>query len=284
MAQIGNYQLHSIETGTFGLDGGAMFGVVPRTLWSKRIECDEQNRIPLAMRCLLLESSDRLILIDNGVGHKYSARFRSIFNIDHSASTLEGSLSDKGFSTDDVTDVVLTHLHFDHAGGTTTQTESGLELTFPTARHFIQRAQWESANDPNPREKASFLEENLSPLVNSQNLVLVDGEGEILPGIEVLTANGHTDKMQLVKVSDEDRTLVFVADLIPTVHHFGIPWTMAYDIRPLESMSEKDAFLRRAVDQRWSLFFEHDVTCEVCQVGEGDRGFFPIELRTLNEL
>lgn len=261
-----------------------MFGVVPKPLWEKRIPPDRRNRIPLAMRCLLLEGSDRLILVDNGIGDKYTDKFASLYNIDHENSSLDSSLKNSGFSIEDVTDVVLTHLHFDHVGGSTTRRGDSIELVFPNARHFVQRAQWESANHPNPRERASFLEENLEPLARSENLVLVDGEGEILPGIEVITVNGHTDQMQLVKVSDANSDLVYVADLLPTHHHFGAPWTMAYDIRPLESMSEKERFLERAEAGGWSLFFEHDVSCEVCSVEIGERGPVPVDVRTLENL
>lgn len=284
MAKIGDYTLHSIETGTFGLDGGAMFGVVPKPLWEKRLPADSRNRIPLSMRCLLLESSDRLVLVDNGIGDKYTDKFASLYNIDHETTNLAQSLKKCGFAVDDVTDVVLTHLHFDHVGGSTTRRGDRLELVFPGARHFVQRAQWESANAPNARERASFLEENIEPIARSENLVLVDGEGEFLPGIEAITANGHTDKMQMIKVSDTVTDLVFVADLLPTRHHFGAPWTMAYDIRPLESMTEKELFLNRAAEGNWTLFFEHDVGCEICSVGQGDRGPEPVDVRTLSEL
>lgn len=284
MVRIGNYNLHTIETGSFGLDGGAMFGVVPKPLWSSRIPADDRNRIPLSMRCLLLESADRLILIDNGIGDKYTDKFGALYNVDVSSVNLSSSLQALGFSFDDITDVILTHLHFDHAGGTTRRDGDRLELVFKNAQHFVQRKQWESANAPNQREVASFLEENLAPLRETESLVLVDGEGEILPGVSVLTVNGHTDKMQLVKIGDDDRTLVFVADLLPTIHHFGIPWTMAYDIRPLESMTEKQQFLQTAAEANWSLFFEHDVSCEVCSVGSGDRGYVPADIRILAEL
>ncbi len=236
------------------------------------------------MRCLLLESSDRLVLIDNGIGHKYSEKFARLYNVNHDVHTLDSSLKAHGFTVDDVSDLILTHLHFDHVGGTTGMEGDQLELVFRNARHFVQRAQWESASDPNPRERASFLEENLAPLRESEQLVLVEGEGEILPGLTVLTANGHTDKMQMVQISDDERTLVYVADLIPTIHHFGIPWTMAYDIRPLESMSEKERFLRRAAEEKWSLFFEHDIACEVCSVELGERGIVATSPRSLSEL
>src|SRR5690606_26097508 len=175
MAKIGPYSLHTIETGRFGLDGGAMFGIVPKPLWERRIQADERNRIPMHMRCLLLEGDGRVILIDNGLGDKYDRKFQDIFAVDQESSSLASSLREAGFTEDDVTDVVLTHLHFDHCGGSTRRGSGGLELTFPNAKHHVQRKHWEWACEPNLREAASFLSENLDPLSRSGQLELVDG-------------------------------------------------------------------------------------------------------------
>ena len=284
MTRIGPYQLHTIETGTFALDGGAMFGVVPRPLWEKRIPPDDRNRIPLAMRCLLVESSDRLILIDNGVGHKYSEKFAELYAVDHTASALALSLAAAGFGIDEVTDVVLTHLHFDHAGGSTARNGERLEVVFANAQHHVQRSQWATAVAPNPRESPSFLDENLNPLGESGLLVMHDGEKSIFPGITVKPYFGHTDAMQVVQIADATRTLAFVADLLPTSHHFGAAWTMAYDIRPLESISEKEGFLARAAKHGWSVFFEHDPVVIIADVEQTERGFRARNARPLAEL
>lgn len=270
MPRIGPYTLHKIETGTFGLDGGAMFGVVPKPLWEQRIPADGRNRIPLAMRCLLLESSDRLILVDNGLGHKYTEKFAALYAIDHETHTLERSLRSAGFGFDDVTDVVLTHLHFDHTGGSTTLDGGKLAVVFRNARHYVQRKQWDTANDPNPRESPSFQAENLRPLEASGQLVLLDGEQSPFAGVTLTPVSGHTAGMQIVRVADGSRTLVFAADLLPTSHHFGPAWTMAYDIEPLKSMSEKAAFLSAASQNGWTIMFEHDPVVEIAEVADSD--------------
>ncbi len=284
MPKIGPYTLHTIETGRFGLDGGAMFGIVPKPLWERRIAADERNRIPLSMRCLLAEGEDRVILIDNGVGDKYNDKFRDIYAIDHDSANLHDSLQDAGFTAEDVTDVILTHLHFDHCGGTTQRGSNGLELTFPNAHHYVQRNHWEWARNPNKREAASFLEENLDPLAESGRLQLVDGEGTLLPGIDMIVVNGHTEAQQLVKISDPSQTLVFVADLLPTTAHLRDTWIMAYDVRPLETLEEKRRFLERAADENWQLFFEHDPEAVVATPERTERGVEATDVRSLGEL
>ncbi len=284
MTTIGPYSLHAIYTGRLGLDGGAMFGVVPRPLWERRIPADERNRIPLEMRCLLVEGNDRLMLIDTGVGHKYDAKFKDIFAIDHETHTLERSLQTKGFGFDDITDVVITHLHFDHCGGATMRDGDQLKVTFPNASYYVQDAQWRSANDPNPREAASFLKENLTPLEDSGQLRLLHGGTELAPGISVETVNGHTEAQQVVRIEGEEGVLVYVADLLPTTAHARPSWVMSYDVRPLQTMKEKAAFLEAAAENDWQLFFEHDPKVEVASVIHGDRGPEITEHRTLSEL
>lgn len=284
MPSIGPYDLHTIETGRFGLDGGAMFGIVPKPLWERRIEPDEKNRIPLHMRCLLLEGEDRVILIDDGLGDKADDKFRSIYAVDQETLNLRSSLDAAGFSIGDITDVVLTHLHFDHCGGSTRRTADGLELTFPNAQFYVQRAHWESAQAPNVREAASFLKENLEPLARSDRLQLVDGPGTLFPGVEVLTMDGHTEAQQLVKISDDERTLVFVADLLPTTAHLREAWIMAYDVQPLVTLEEKRGFLEQAVEEGWDLFFEHDPEVAVGTPARTDRGVEVVEQRTLADL
>ena len=284
MPSIGSYTIHSIESGRFRLDGGAMFGIIPKALWSKTTESDDRNRITLAMRCLLLEGDGRVILIDNGLGHKYDSKFAGIFAVDHETSTLEGSLAEAGFSPDDVTDMVLTHLHFDHCGGSTRRDGDRLSLTFPNATYHVQRSHWDWARTSNAREKASFLAENLDPLQASGQLRLADGSGELLPGLEAMVVNGHTEGQQILKISDDSKTLVYVADLIPTSAHLQPVWGMAYDIHPLDTIREKEALLARAAENGWSLFFEHDPRVEVLDVEQSNGRFRGIGARPLSEL
>lgn len=285
MPTIGNYKLHVVETGTFGLDGGAMFGVVPKPLWERRIKPDERNRIPLAMRCMLIEGSDKLILVDNGIGDKYDPKFAGLYNIDHETYNLDASLEKLGFGKDEVTDVILTHLHFDHAGGSTRHRGDDLEIVFPNATFHVQQAHWESANAPNPRESASFFRENLEPLASSGQLNLLDGPRQLFDGISVDTFSGHSEAMQTVTVHSESSTLVFCADLLPTSHHLAPAWTMGYDVRPLVTMQEKADFLSEAIDKGWKLFFEHDPFVQVGDVEFDDRNRpVVINQRSLEEL
>lgn len=284
MPRIGPYTLHAVETGRFRLDGGAMFGIVPKTLWNRHIEADDRNRIPLAMRCLLLEGDGRLVLIDDGLGHKYDAKFADIFAVDHEHSTLEDSLAALGFKPSDVTDVVLTHLHFDHCGGSTRRNGDRLELTFPDAVHHVQATHWDWARRSNAREKASFLDENLEPLAASGQVRTVDGPGEVLPGLEAIVIDGHTRAQQAVRIHDERRSLVYVADLIPTSVHIPPVWCMAYDIEPMKSIAEKDGFLEKAVENRWHIFFEHDANVEVLDLEQTEKGVRGTGARSLADL
>jgi glyoxylase-like metal-dependent hydrolase (beta-lactamase superfamily II) len=284
MPRIGPYTLHTIETGRFGLDGGAMFGIIPKPLWERRIAPDARNRIPLNMRCLLLEGEGRLILVDDGLGDKYDDKFADIYAVDYTEMELHRSLRAAGFDASDVTDVILTHLHFDHAGGSTRREGDRLKVAFENARFHVQRKHWAWAVHPNARERASFLKENLEPLAASGQLHLLDGDGELFPGVEVLTVNGHTEAQQLVKVSDGETTLVFVADLLPTTAHLGLPWIMAYDVRPLVTLTEKEAFLEAAVEGGWQLFFEHDPGTAVAGLRRTARGVATTEGRPLSEL
>jgi len=261
-----------------------MFGIVPKALWERRIPSDDMNRIPLHMRCLLLESSDKLILIDNGLGDKYSDRFAELYAIDDAEMNLENSLLTAGFSKEDVTDVILTHLHFDHCGGSTARRGGRLETTFPNAKYLVQQGHWDWASESNVREKASFLEENMQPLTESGQLTLIDGRQELFPGVEVIPVDGHTKEMQMVKISDAERTLVFVADLLPTHAHLSPAWNMAYDLWPMTTIEEKGKFLQDAVDGNWQLFFEHDPEIAVSAVEMTERGPRVSNTRPLDEL
>lgn len=285
MPQIGPYTLYSIETGRFGLDGGAMFGIVPKPLWSKRIEPDAKNRIPLNMRCLLLAGDDRVILIDVGLGDTFAGtKYEDIYAVDHEYATLDASLAECGFARTDITDVVLTHLHFDHCGGSTVEGDEGMTVAFPNATYHVQKAHWEWATSPNPKEAGSFLERTFAPLEATGHLHLLDGPGRIFPGVSVRLVNGHTDAQQIVTIADEDTTLVYVADLLPTTHHLAPTWTMGYDIRPLQTIEEKSDFLEQAVEEEWNLFFEHDPEVAVGSLDETERGIEVVEARPLGEL
>ncbi len=277
---IGGYQLDIIHAGFLRLDGGAMFGIVPKNLWSRRIPADEQNRIPLAMRCLLLRGNGRTILIDNGLGDKYDERFGEIFGVDRSTFDLHRSLEALGVEAADITDVILTHLHFDHAGGSTTRNAGGeLVLTFPKAMHHIQRSHWDWAHE-SPREQASFIPENLDPLEASGNLNFLDGSETPFPGIRMIVVNGHTRGQQLPVISGEEGTLLYAADLLPTAAHVQLLWVMAYDIAPLDTLAEKKRVLDEAVKGGWMVFFEHDPEIATGRIGQTERGYTVEELHS----
>ncbi len=270
--KIGQYQLYSIETGTFALDGGAMFGVVPKTLWEKVIVPDEKNRIDMAARALLLMGEGRRILIDVGNGAKFNDKLKAIYKIDESRYTLRGSLARIGLGPEDITDVILTHLHFDHAGGSTYRDNGTLKPTFPNARYYVQREQWEAANNPTERDRASFFPDDFMPLYEQGILHFTEGEGEILPGITCRVCHGHTTALQAPVISDGKTTLLYCADLVPTSAHVSLPWIMAYDLRPLVTLEEKRRILTQAAEEGWILFFEHDAKVETVRLERTDKG------------
>ncbi len=269
---ISNYTLHSIETGRFGLDGGAMFGVVPRVLWSKTNPPDEKNRIAMAARALLLIGNGRKILIDVGNGNKYDQKLSAIYNFDNSQFDLLSSLDKHHLKPADITDVILTHLHFDHAGGATTLVDGVAVPTFPNAKYYLQKDHWKAALHPTERDRASFFPQDFRPLDESGQLQLIDGEREFLPGISVRLMNGHTTALQCPVVSDGDQTIFYCADLVPTVSHLALPWIMAYDLRPLVTLEEKRKLLAEAAEKRWLLFFEHDPATEVVSLRDSGKG------------
>ncbi len=278
--QLGGYQLDIVHTGFVRLDGGAMFGIVPKNLWERRIPADEENRIPLAMRCLLLRGHDRTILIDNGLGDKYDDKFERIFGVDQESHELLRSLKSVGVEPTDVTDVILTHLHFDHAGGSTTLDDAGnLVLTFANAAHHVQRSHWAWAHE-SPREQASFLTENLDPLEASGQLNLLDGDETPFPGIRMIVVDGHTRGQQLPLISGEEGALLYAADLLPTTAHLPLLWIMAYDVEPLETLEEKRRVLDEAVNGEWTVFFEHDPEVATARIVETSRGYGLEQLRS----
>ena len=267
-------QLKTIHAGNFKLDGGAMFGVVPKTIWNGLNAVDELNMCNWAMRCLLVEDGDRIILIDNGIGDKQSQKFFGYYHL-NGEDSLEKSLNKAGVGVDDITDVVLTHLHFDHCGGSL-KWNSGktfLEPTFKNATYWSQQQHWDHAMTPNPREKPSFLKENFEPLSLSGQLKMVGEDLIISPNMKVRVVSGHTEKMMCPIINYKQQTLVYVAYLIPSSAHVPVHYVMAYDIRPLDTMAEKSAFLEEAVSHDYTLFFEHDLNAECGKVIQTDRGF-----------
>lgn len=288
-------KLHTINTGHFKLDGGAMFGVVPKSIWNKLNPADENNMCSWALRCLLIEDGNRLILIDNGMGNKQDAKFFGHYYL-HGNDTLDSSLARLGFSKADITDVFLTHLHFDHCGGSIVREEGLLVPAFPNAVYWSNEDHWLWATEPNDREKASFLKENILPIKESGQLqfVQVPDKGLAPNGtlsstpftdnISIRFVNGHTDKMMLPQISYQGKKLVYMADLLPSVGHIPLPYVMAYDMFPLTTLQEKKSFLQEAVDKDYILYFEHDPENECCTLHTTEKGIRPKEVFRLSEL
>jgi glyoxylase-like metal-dependent hydrolase (beta-lactamase superfamily II) len=281
--KIGPYEICPIPTGIFGLDGGAMFGTVPKVLWEKSNPPDGKNRIAMEARALLLKSPDRRILIDCGngadfvakYGEKLGPKFAQMYGLDASGPSLAKSLKAQGLGFEDITDVILTHLHFDHAGGGTTEISGQLVPTFPKAQYYVQKANLETADHPNIREKASYFASNFEPLLKSNQLQVLDGEvSDLLPGVSVMLSNGHTQGQQIVKVSDGSQTLLYCGDVVPTSSHVRLAWVMGYDLEPLRLIQEKEKFLGQAADQHWYLYFEHDPYCDAALIARQGSDFF----------
>lgn len=278
-------ELYTVNTGFFKLDGGAMFGVVPKTLWSRTNPADENNLCNWAMRCLLAVDGDRVVLIDNGIGNKQDARFFSHYYL-HGEDSLAKSLQELGVGLHQITDNFLTHLHFDHCGGGVSYGSHGqYEMTFPRATYWSNKEHWNWATVPNPREKASFLEENILPMQEIGHLKYLDlNQKTLFPGFDFLTVDGHTDKQMLPKIQYKGKTVVFVADLLASVAHIPIPYVMGYDTRPLLTMDEKARFLEEAAREGWILFFEHDPVHECCTVKMTEKGVRLDQTFKLNEI
>lgn len=271
-------KLYSIETGNFKLDGGAMFGVVPKTIWNRTNPADENNLIDLAARCLLIENGNRLILIDNGMGNKQSEKFFGYYLLWGNQS-LDKSLAKYGFNRDDITDVFLTHLHFDHCGGSVNwnKDKTGYEVAFKNAKYWTNENHWEWATKPNLREKASFISENILPIQESGQLNFLQlTEGDFVEKSEldfgIFFVDGHTEKMMIPQIKYQDKTICFMADLLPTVGHLPLPYVMGYDTRPLLTMPEKSKFLNTAVENNYYLFLEHDAHNQIITVENTERG------------
>ena len=260
---VGAWTVHAIQAGGQALDGGAMFGVVPKPLWERRIPADARNRIPLGMRCLLVEHDAGLVLIDNGAGNKETAKFLDIYGIENTGrdgrTLLEDGLAALGYHPSDVTLMIDTHLHFDHAGGNTFRDGAGRVLpTFPNARYVVQRGEYEWARHTNERTAASYFPPNFEPVKDAGLLDLVEGEREIVPGIRVVPTPGHTPHHQSVRVESRGEVAFFLGDLVPTSAHLPLPWIMGYDVEPLVTLETKRTYLRQAADEGWLLVFEHD--------------------------
>lgn len=272
---LGKFAIDAVETGSFALDGGAMFGVVPKPLWSKAYHPgDEMNRIPLAARLLLVRWDDHVLLVDAGNGTKMNEKFCDIYGIDREKSSVGYALRPFGLKAEDVTDVILTHLHFDHAGGATTIKNSKVTPTFPNAKYYLQKDHLDLAESPSLKDAASFIPDNYLPLIADGLVEAVEGEGEIYPGIMVKPLFGHTKAMQVVMIGDEGLSLLYCADLIPTSAHIHIPFIMAYDNDPLITLKEKKSILSRAYEENWLLVFEHDAFTPAARIEVNQKGGF----------
>ncbi len=277
--------LHTINTGFFKLDGGAMFGVVPKSIWQKSNPADSNNLCDWAMRCLLIEDGDRLILIDNGIGDKQDAKFMGHYYL-HGEDTLDKSLAAKGFCRADITDVFLTHLHFDHCGGSIERIGEKLVPAFKNAFYWSNEKHWEWAVVPNEREKASFLKENILPIQESGQLRFVGNEEgvQFQDNMKIRFAFGHTDAMMLPQLTYKDKTIVYMADLLPSVGHIPLPYVMAYDMFPLQTLKEKKSFLEEAATNNYILYLEHDPVNECCTVQHTEKGVRLAETFSLEEI
>lgn len=279
---VGPYEICPIPTGVFGLDGGAMFGTVPKILWEKTNPADDKNRIKMEARALLLKSAGSNILIDTGnggdfvakYGDKLGNKFKEMYNIDDSGPSLLKSLKAHGLNPEDIHHVVLTHFHFDHAGGATTERDGKLVPTFPKAKYWAQRGNLETASHPNLRERASYYAANYQPLQEAGVLNLLNGNTEnFLPGLSAFISDGHTHHHQMIKISDSKTTMLYCGDVVPTSTHVKIPWLMGYDLQPVTLMEEKQKYLSQAADQSWYLFFEHDPYCDAALIERNGQDF-----------
>ena len=278
-------KLHSIETGFFKLDGGAMFGVVPKAIWNKTNPADENNLCTWAMRCLLIEEGNRLILVDTGIGEKQDAKFFSHYYL-HGDDTLDKSLAKSGFHRNDITDVFLTHLHFDHCGGAIVKNGEKLEPAFKNATYWSNKQHWSWAVIPNAREKASFLKENIIPIQESGQLKFIDSvEGvSFTDDIKIRFAYGHTDAMMLPQISYKGQTIVYMADLLPSIGHIPLPYVMAYDMFPLKTLNENSAFLKESQENNYILMLEHDSVNECCTLQMTEKGIKLAQTFKLNDI
>ena len=272
--RFGRYEVFPIVTSTFALDGGAMFGVIPKALWSRVTRVDDRNRIAMVTRSLLIRGEGRNILVDTGNGDKYSEKFVRIYAIDWHTQNLKGGLARLGLAPEDITDVIITHLHFDHAGGNTYRTSDGnIQPTFPKATYWVQQEHLEAARHPTEKDRASFFPENWEPLAATGQLEILKGAESPWPDIHLEVLYGHTTAMQLPVVRKDGTALMYAADLFPTKAHIPLPWIMAYDNQPLVTLAEKKRLLPQIVAEDWIIFLEHDPDVPACRVVEGEKGW-----------
>lgn len=276
--KIGKYKLTSIDTVTFGLDGGAMFGIIPKTLWQKYNPSDEQNRVTLGARSLLLQSNKRKILIDTGLGEDWDEKFKSIYRIDRMQNSLLNSLKQHNIRNDEITDVIITHLHFDHTGGSTKLINGKWEPTFPNAKYYIQKEHFNWAINPSDRDKASFVQNRFLPLYEQGVLQLVNKDFKLDDEFDLIIINGHTFAQQMIKISDGNNTLLYCGDLLPFSSHVPLPYIMGYDLQPLLTLNEKKEIYPKAVEENWILFFEHDPEIVAATITRAEKGFYLKEI------
>ena len=259
LENIGKWKVFSLESGFFKLDGGAMMGSVPKVLWEKTNKPDSLNRISLALRCMLVDDGKNVVLIETGIGHKNSKKIMEMFAIDHENYTLSKALSKHGYTHKDITHVVLTHLHFDHAGGALEYDEKGgLIASFPNAKYYVSKKNWNAGKNPSSRDSASYLNENYDLLLDEKKMILLNDNSDIISGISTYSVNGHTEGQQLIRIFDKNKSIVFCSDLIPLTSHIKLPWIMGYDLNASLTLEEKELFLDKASKENWLLFFYHD--------------------------
>lgn len=273
--KLGKFQIDVLDTGLFALDGGAMFGVVPKNLWSKAYNAgDNENRIPLAARPLLIRYDDKVILVDAGNGNKINEKFAAIYGIDKEKSDIELALSKFNLKRENITDFIYTHLHFDHAGGSTLIENDKIVPSFANAKHYVQKEHYDWAMKPSVKDKASFVPENYMAVIEKGMLELLEGQGDIYPGIDVIPVYGHTKAMQMIHLHDNNENLIFMADLAPTSAHIPVPFVMGYDNYPMTTIEEKQKWLPIIHEEKWTIVFEHDAFYDAGKLGRNDRGFF----------
>ena len=264
--KIAEYELHPILTSQFRLDGGAMFGIIPKTLWERKMPSDELNRIQMVTRSLLLVSENKRILVDTGNGDKWQEKFKKIYEIDTKSVSLDSSLNEVGFTVEDITDVFCTHLHFDHIGGNTKIEDGQIIPSFPNAKYWMNEVNWKVANSPSEKDQGSFMQDDWAVLAENDMIKFVNGTSQFLPNIDLIISNGHTPGMMLPVISDNINTLVYCADLVPTSAHIPLQWVMAYDVQPTVTITEKKQLYCKAVKDNWIIFFEHDPDIVVCTI------------------